>query len=67
VLAKTGTAPCLPKLEPCIADGDGLVVALTPAEQPTLLLLVRNRGTTGARAAEIAGEMLSRIEDSRED
>jgi cell division protein FtsI/penicillin-binding protein 2 len=67
VLAKTGTAPCLPKLEPCIADGDGLVVALVPAEQPTLLLLVRNRGTTGARAAEIAGEMLSRIEDSRED
>lgn len=65
-LAKTGTAPCVADDEPCIASGDGLVVVLTPAENPTLLLMVRERGTTGAIAAEAAGKMLSRMESGRE-
>jgi stage II sporulation protein D len=68
VLAKTGTAPCVPDLDSnasrCIANGDGLVVVLAPAENPRVLLLVRERGTTGAHAAELAGRMLSRLEDS---
>lgn len=63
VLAKTGTAPCVLEHEPCLASGDGLIVVLAPAEHPSLLLLVRRRGTTGAQAAEVAGRMLTRIED----
>jgi cell division protein FtsI/penicillin-binding protein 2 len=66
VLAKTGTAPCVSgsnnEVQPCVANGDGLVVVLTPAGRPRLLLLVRERGTTGAQAAEVAGRMLSRLE-----
>ena len=62
VLAKTGTAPCVSGPEPCPVNGDGLVVALAPAEHPRLLLLVRERGTTGAQAAEVAGRMLAKIE-----
>jgi cell division protein FtsI/penicillin-binding protein 2 len=66
VLAKTGTAPCIsepwPNPEPCIANGDGLVILLAPADAPRLLLLVRQRGTTGARAAEVAGRMLALLE-----
>ena len=54
-LAKTGTAHCVHE---CLATGDGLVVALTPSEGPHLLLLVRERGTTGAAAAAIAARML---------
>jgi cell division protein FtsI/penicillin-binding protein 2 len=68
VLAKTGTASCVPDSDAlsdrCIANGDGLVVVLAPAENPRLLLLVRQRGTTGAQTAEVAGQMLSRIEGS---
>jgi hypothetical protein len=66
VLAKTGTAPCVsdawPNPEPCIASGDGLAVLLAPADAPRLLLLVRQRGATGAQAAEVAGRMLARLE-----
>lgn len=64
VLAKTGTAPCVPESDAprCLASGDGLVVAIFPAEEPKFLLLVRRRGTTGAVAAELAGKMLSRLE-----
>lgn len=54
-LAKTGTAPCL---QHCVASGDGLVVALTPASNPRILLLVRQRGTTGAATATIAAQMI---------
>lgn len=66
VLAKTGTAPCLPSPQngPCIANGDGLAIVLTPARignAPRLLLLVRQRGTTGAQTAELAGRMLAAI------
>ena len=64
VLAKTGTAPCVREPERCVANGDGLVVVLAPAENPRLLLLVRQRGTTGAQTAEVAGRMLARLEDA---
>lgn len=59
-LVKTGTAACTHRDH---APGDGFVVALFPAEQPELLLMVRVHGVPGARAALIAGRMLSRIED----
>ena len=59
-LVKTGTAACTHHER---APGDGFVVALLPAEQPTLLLMVRVHGVPGARAAITAGRMLSRIED----
>jgi hypothetical protein len=54
-LAKTGTAPCL---HHCLANGDGLVLALTPAANPRILLMVRQHGTTGAATAIIAAQML---------
>ncbi len=60
VLAKTGTAPCVDAH--CKASGDGLVVAAVPAMHPTLLLLVRKRGTTGAMTAEAAGRILLQLE-----
>jgi cell division protein FtsI/penicillin-binding protein 2 len=55
VLAKTGTAPCV---RGCMGSGDGLVIALTPADEPRILLMVRERGTTGATTAIIAAQML---------
>lgn len=68
ILAKTGTAPCVrltnAREDRCRENGDGLAVLMTPAESPTLLLLVRERGTTGAVAAGLAGEMLTRIEET---
>jgi cell division protein FtsI/penicillin-binding protein 2 len=70
-LAKTGTAPCVaalnPAMEHCVANGDGLVVLLAPADAPRLLLLVRKRGTTGAQTADVAGRMLARIQHEEED
>lgn len=63
-LAKTGTAPCVAANgPPCIASGDGLVAVLAPAENPRWVLLVRQRGTTGAQTAEVAGKMLASLED----
>ncbi len=58
VLAKTGTAPCVAA---CIASGDGLVLLAVPARHPTLLLLVRKRGTTGAATAAAAGPILTQL------
>jgi cell division protein FtsI/penicillin-binding protein 2 len=54
-LAKTGTAVCshTPK-----GAADGFTVALYPAAQPRLLLLVRVHGVTGAESAKVAGAML---------
>lgn len=54
-LAKTGTAVCshTPK-----AAADGFTVVIYPAEQPRLLLLVREHGATGATSAAVAGAML---------
>lgn len=60
VLAKTGTATCIDTH--CSASGDGLVVAAVPASHPTLLLLVRRRGTTGAMTAASASRLLTRLE-----
>jgi hypothetical protein len=58
-LAKTGTASCT---HPRRAPGDGFTVALSPAGQPQVLLLVRVHGVPGAQTARTAGQMLRRIE-----
>jgi hypothetical protein len=59
-LVKTGTAPCT---HPHAAPGDGFVVAMVPANQPELLLLVRVHSVPGATASITAGRMLRRLED----
>ena len=59
-LVKTGTAPCT---HPRAAPGDGFVVALVPADQPELLLMVRVHSVPGAKASLTAGRMLSRLEE----
>jgi hypothetical protein len=77
VLAKTGTASCVPDSEEvveaghgnqrgrpgqCRINGDGLAIVASPAENPRWVLLVRKRSTTGALAAGMAGEMLTSLE-----
>lgn len=57
-LVKTGTAPCT---HPHSAPADGFVVALVPANQPEILLMIRVHGVAGAKAAVTAGRMLSRL------
>ncbi len=59
-LVKTGTAPCAHSPH---SPGDGFTVALTPADDPKILLMVRVHGVPGSQAARIAGQMLRRIED----
>jgi hypothetical protein len=59
-LVKTGTAPCT---HPHPAPGDGFVIAMVPANQPELLLLVRVHSVPGATASITAGRMLRRFED----
>ncbi len=59
-LVKTGTAPCTHTPH---AAGDGFVVALAPARQPEILLMIRIHGVPGAKAAETAGRMLRRMEE----
>ena len=59
-LVKTGTAACTHALR---APGDGFTVALTPADDPQILLMVRVHGVPGAQAAKTAGQMLHRIEE----
>jgi cell division protein FtsI/penicillin-binding protein 2 len=59
-LVKTGTAPCT-HLHP--APADGFVVALVPASQPEILLMIRVHGVAGAKAASTAGRMLKRMEE----
>jgi hypothetical protein len=59
-LTKTGTAPCTHSKP---APGDGFVVALMPAEEPEILLLVRVHGVPGAKASVTAGRMLRSIEE----
>jgi cell division protein FtsI/penicillin-binding protein 2 len=59
-LVKTGTAPCTHTPR---APGDGFVAALVPAQQPEILLMVCVHGVPGAKAAEIAGRMLRRMEE----
>jgi len=57
-LAKTGTAPCTHTPH---APGDGFTIALFPADNPRLLLMVRVHGVPGSVAARTAGQMLQRI------
>ena len=57
-LVKTGTAPCTHKTH---APGDGFALALWPADDPHVLLLVRVHSVPGAAAAKTAGQMLHRI------
>lgn len=66
VLAKTGTAPCVAgsSAQRCVANGDGLVMVIAPAESPRWVLLVRQRGTTGAHTSEAAGKMLASLESA---
>jgi hypothetical protein len=59
-LVKTGTAACTHSRP---APGDGFAVALVPADDPRLLLMVRAHGVPGSVAAGTAGEMLRRIEE----
>jgi cell division protein FtsI/penicillin-binding protein 2 len=59
-LVKTGTAPCT-HANP--APGDGFVVALVPANEPELLLMIRVHGVPGAKASITAGLMLKSIEE----
>jgi len=57
-LAKTGTAACshTPR-----GAADGFAVVLYPADQPRILLLVREHGVTGAESAKLAGAMLKSL------
>ena len=59
-LVKTGTAPCTHSQK---APGDGFAIALVPADEPQILLMVRLHGAPGARAARAAGQMLRRLEE----
>jgi cell division protein FtsI/penicillin-binding protein 2 len=59
-LVKTGTAPCTHLHS---APADGFVVALVPADQPEILLMIRVHGVAGAKASVTAGRMLSRMEE----
>ncbi len=57
-LVKTGTAVCTHAKR---APGDGFAVAVLPAENPEILLMVRVHGIPGSHAARIAGEMLGEV------
>jgi cell division protein FtsI/penicillin-binding protein 2 len=57
---KTGTAPCKHATH---APADGFVIALAPARQPEILLMIRVHGVAGAKAAETAAHMLGRMEE----
>jgi len=59
-LAKTGTAVCTHHRH---SPGDGFTIAMEPADQPRILLMVRVHGVPGAQAARTAGQMLHRIEE----
>jgi hypothetical protein len=58
-LVKTGTAMCTHANR---APGDGFTIAMSPSDDPQILLMVRVHGVPGAQAAKTAGQMLSRIE-----
>ncbi len=59
-LVKTGTALCTHSKH---APGDGFVIAMIPAGDPQILVMVRVHGVPGAQAAQTAGQMLRRIEE----
>jgi transpeptidase family protein len=60
VLVKTGTGMCTHFPH---APGDGFTVALMPADDPRILLMVRVHGVPGAQAARTAAQMLREIGD----
>jgi cell division protein FtsI/penicillin-binding protein 2 len=57
-LVKTGTASCTHAKH---APGDGFTVAMWPADDPRILLLVRVHSAPGAEAAAMAGKVLRRL------
>ena len=57
MLAKTGTAPCTHRDLTPVADGDGFVILIGPADHPRHTLLMRVHGVPGLVAAEIAGSV----------
>jgi cell division protein FtsI/penicillin-binding protein 2 len=59
-LVKTGTAPCT---HSPMSATDGFVLALVPADQPEILLLMRVHGVAGAKTAEFAGQALRKMEE----
>lgn len=60
-LAKTGTAPCTHAKK---APGDGFALVMAPADHPRAVLLVRLHGKPGFMAADLAGRMIAKVEDS---
>src|SRR3954452_21224997 len=71
-ITKTGTAPCVHShdgnLEPSTPHGfagDGYVIALYPAADPHLALMVRLHSAPGSKAAEVAGKMLRTVADGK--
>jgi len=69
-ITKTGTAPCVHSDHaekeggPGFA-GDGYVIALYPAADPQLALMVRLHSAPGSKAAQVAGQMLRTIADGK--
>lgn len=59
-LVKTGTAPCTHARR---TPGEGFAIAMLPADDPRILLMVRVHGVPGSQAAKTAGQMLRRIQD----
>ena len=59
-LVKTGTAVCTHSHR---APGDGFAIAMVPADDPRILLMVGMHGAPGSTAAKTAGLMLRRIEE----
>jgi cell division protein FtsI/penicillin-binding protein 2 len=57
---KTGTAACMHLRH---APGDGFAIAMLPADDPRILLMIRVHGVPGSSAAKTAGVMLRRIEE----
>jgi len=73
-LTKTGTAPCVHGANGDLGEddghhrgfaGDGYVVALYPAVDPQIALMVRLHSAPGSKAAEVAGKMLRTIADGK--
>jgi cell division protein FtsI/penicillin-binding protein 2 len=71
-LTKTGTAPCVHGANQDTEEderksfaGDGYVIALYPAVDPKLGLMVRLHSAPGSKAAEVAGKMLRTIADGK--
>jgi cell division protein FtsI/penicillin-binding protein 2 len=69
-ITKTGTAPCVHSDDPGAGAhhgfaGDGYVIALYPAADPQLALMVRLHSAPGSKAAEMAGKMLRTIADGK--